>query len=118
MRRNGVPDERRFCARWGRLVRNHALDLRHVGLVKHHVSIELALAFGSFGSQDVAFERVSAFDLARTCLLEALGRSAMSFQLRHSVFLLQHKHANAASDGGFTTESTIFFKALTTDFHR
>src|SRR5271169_887543 len=88
-----------------RLVGNHALDFGHVGLVKHHVGIELALALGSFGSQDVALVRVSALDLSRTCLLEALGRSAMSFQLRHSVFLLQHKHANAASDSGFTTET-------------
>src|SRR5208337_3328429 len=72
------------------LVGNHALDLGHIGLVKHHVGIELPFALGSFGSQDVALERVSALDLARTCLLEALGRSAMSFRLRHSVFLLQH----------------------------
>src|SRR5271157_4574053 len=69
----------------GALVRDHALDLWHVGLVKHHVGVELALALGSLRSQDVAFVRVSALDLARTCLVEALGRSAMSFQLRHSV---------------------------------
>jgi hypothetical protein len=34
---------------------------------------------------------VTALDLAGTCLLEALRRSAMCFQLWHSVFLLQHK---------------------------
>src|SRR5271157_176735 len=87
----------------GALVRDHALDLWHVGLVKHHVGVELALALGSLRSQDVAFVRVSALDLARTCLVEALGRSAMSFQLRHSVLLLQHKRANPASDRPFTT---------------
>ena len=124
----GVPSKRRLCAYWVnegpdsplhtllpvavragcrtmRLVGNHALDLWHVGLVKHHVGIELALALGSLGSQDVALVRVSALDLARTCLMEALGRSAMSFQLRHSVLLLQHKCANPASHDGFTTET-------------
>ena len=110
MRRNGVPDERRFCARWGWLVRNHPLDLGYVGLVKHHVSIELALALGSFGSQDVALVRVSALDFACTCLLEAFGRSAMSLQLWHSVFLLQHKRANAASDRGYYRDSAATVK--------
>src|SRR5271165_3393283 len=86
-----------------RLIWNHALDFGHVGLVKHHIGIELALALGALGSQDVAFVRMSALDLARTCLLEALGRSAMSFQLRHSVLLLQHKCENAASDGAVGT---------------
>jgi hypothetical protein len=99
-----------------RLIGNHALDLGHVGLVKHHISIELALALGAFGSQDVALERMAALDLARTCLLEALGRSAMSFQLRHKVLLLQHKCRNAASDDAFTTESTEHF--LSADFLR
>src|SRR5271167_3855581 len=89
-----------------RLVGNHALDLGHVGLVKHHIGIELALALGALGSQNVALVRVSALDFARTCLLEALGRSAMSFQLRHSVLLLQHKCEIAASDDAVSTMET------------
>src|SRR5271167_2768334 len=107
-----LPVAVRAGCRTMRLVGNHALDLWHVGLVKHHVGIELALALGSFGSQDVALVRVSALDLARTCLLEALGRSAMSFQLRHSVFPLQHKREKAASDGRCTTETQTTFSAL------
>src|SRR5271157_326533 len=91
--KTGSPTSAAF-ALVGLLVGNHALDFWHVGLVKHHVGVELALALGSLRSQDVALVRVSALDLARTCLLEALGRSAMSFQLRHNVFLLQHKRAN------------------------
>ena len=67
-----------------RLVWNHALDLRHVGLIKHYVFIELAFALCTFRSQDVALIRVTALDLAGTCLLEALGRSAMCLQLWHS----------------------------------
>jgi len=67
-----------------RLVRNHSFDLLLVGFVQNRIGIELALALGSLRSQDVALERVTALDLARTCLLEALGRSAMSLKLWHS----------------------------------
>lgn len=66
------------------LVWNHALDFGHVRLIKHHVSIELAFALGSLRSQDVALKRVTALDLARACLLEALGRSAVCLKLWHS----------------------------------
>jgi len=66
------------------LVWNHALDLGHVRLIKHHVFIELALALGALGSQDVALIRVTALDLARACLLEALGRSAVCLKLWHN----------------------------------
>ena len=102
------------------LVRNHALDFGHVGLVKHHVFVELAFTLGSLGSQDMALVRVSAFDLARACLLEAFGRSAMCLQLRHSISLLQHKRANPASGDAFTAGHGGIENvkvSLTTDFH-
>ena len=67
-----------------RLIWDHALDFGHVGLVKHHIGIELALALGALGSQDVALIRVTALDLARACLLEALGRSAVCLKLWHN----------------------------------
>src|SRR5580698_4568542 len=66
------------------LVRDHASDLLVIRLIQNRILIELALALGRLRSQDVAFERVTAFDLARTCLVEALRRSAMCLQLRHS----------------------------------
>lgn len=66
------------------LVWNHPLDLLLIGLVQNRIGIELALALGALGSQDMALERVTAFNLAGACLLEALGRSAMSLQLWHS----------------------------------
>lgn len=78
------PGGRRRLPHHAALVWDHALDLGHVGLIKHHVFIELAFALRTFRSQDVALIRVTALDLARTCLLEALGRSAMCLQLRHS----------------------------------
>ena len=67
-----------------RLVRDHPCDLLLIRLVQNRIGIELALALGALGSQDVAFERVTALDLARACLLEALGRSAMCLKLWHS----------------------------------
>ena len=67
-----------------RLVRNHPFDLLLVGFVQNGIGIELALALGALGSQDVALERVTALDLARTCLLEAFGRSAVSLKLWHN----------------------------------
>ena len=67
-----------------RLVRNHPFDLFLVSFVQNRIGIELALALRAFGSQDVALERVTAFDLARTSLLEALSRSAMSLKLWHN----------------------------------
>lgn len=68
----------------GSLVRDHPFDLFLVGFVQNRIAIELAFALRTFGSQDVALERVSALDLARPCLLEALGRSAVSLELWHS----------------------------------
>ena len=72
------------------LVGDHAGDLLLIRLIQNHVFIELAFALAGFRSQDVALKRVTAFDFARTCLVEALRRSAMCLKLRHSVFLLQH----------------------------
>ena len=46
------------------LVRDHASDFLLIGLIQNHVCIELAFALGGFGSQDVALERVTAFNLA------------------------------------------------------
>jgi hypothetical protein len=65
------------CGKLLILVRNHALDLFLIGLIQNRIRIELALALGALGSQDVALKRVSALDFAGTCLLEALRRSAV-----------------------------------------
>jgi hypothetical protein len=80
------------CGYVSTLVRDHAGNLLLIRLIQNHVFIELALALGCLRSQDVALERVTAFDLATTCLMEALRRSAMCLKLRHSVFLLQHRN--------------------------
>ena len=65
------------CGKCLILVRNHALDLLLIGLIQNRIRVELALALGALGSQDVAFKRVSALNFAGTCLLEALRRSAV-----------------------------------------
>ena len=79
-----------YAANISTLVGDHACNLLLIRLVQNRISIELALALGCYRSQDVALERVTAFDLASACLVETLRRSAMCFQLGHSVFLLQH----------------------------
>ncbi len=60
------------------LVRDHPCDFLVIRFIQNRIGIELAFALGCFGSQDVAFKRVTALDFARTCLLEALRRSAVS----------------------------------------
>ena len=67
-----------------RLVGDHAFNLLLIRLIQNRIGIELALALGTLRSQDMALERVTALDLARTRLLEALSRSAMCLQLRHN----------------------------------
>jgi len=59
------------------LVRYHPFDLLLIRLIQNRVPIELALALGALGSQDVALKRVTAFNFARTRLLEALRCSAV-----------------------------------------
>ena len=59
------------------LVRYHPFDLFLIRLIQNRISIELALALGALGSQDVALKRVTALDFASTRLLEALRRSAV-----------------------------------------
>ncbi len=67
------------------LIRDHALDLARIGLVHDDGLVELALALGGLAGQDVADERVSAFDLAGRGLLEPLRRTAMRLQFRHTL---------------------------------
>src|SRR6516165_2680582 len=75
----------------GGLVGDHPLNFRLIRFVHHGLHIEMAFALGSLRSQDVALESVSTLELARTCLLEALRRSTVCLQLRHSsLFILQH----------------------------
>ncbi len=62
------------------LVRDHPLDLAQVGLIKHDVLIEVALALGVLRRQDVTCEGVTALDLAGGGLLEALGGAGMRFE--------------------------------------
>src|SRR5215467_3500037 len=66
------------------LVGDHALNFGLIRLVHHGFHIEMAFALGSFRSQDMALKSVSTLELARTCLLEALRRSTVCLQLRHS----------------------------------
>jgi hypothetical protein len=66
------------------IVRNHPCDFSLICLIENRIGIELALALGALGSQDVALKRVPALDLARACLLEALGRSAVCLKLWHN----------------------------------
>jgi len=79
------------CGEHSVLVRNHPCDFLVIRFIQNRIGIELALALGCLGSQDVTLKRVTALNLARTRLLKALSRSAMCLQLRHNVFLLQHK---------------------------
>src|SRR6516165_4067239 len=73
------------------LVGDHPCNFFLIRLVHHRIGIEMAFALGLLRSQDVAFESVSTLKLARTCLLEALRRSTVCLQLRHSsLFILQH----------------------------
>ena len=66
------------------LVGDHALNFMQIRLIDHRIGVELAFALRTLRSQDVALKRVSALDLASTCLLETLGRSLMCLQLGHS----------------------------------
>src|ERR1039457_4156380 len=68
----------------GVLVRDHACYFMLIRLVDHGIGVEMAFALGRLRSQDVAFKRVSALELARCCLLEALGGATMCLQLRHN----------------------------------
>ena len=91
-----VRGPRGYAARfdaWRReipLVGDHPLDFGQVGFVDHTRHVALALRLGALGSEDVALESVSTLDLARTCLLEALGSAGMCLELRHVGFLLTY----------------------------
>ncbi len=93
---NSPPAGPEWGAHWGRscrmphhaahqgLIGDHALDLRLIRLVDQRIAIELALALGSLGSQDVALHGMTTLDLPGSRFLEALCRSTMCFQLRHN----------------------------------
>src|SRR5271165_5201340 len=55
-----------------------------IRLVDHGIGVEMAFALGRLRSQDMALKRVTALELTRSCLLEALGGATMCLQLRHS----------------------------------
>src|SRR5271165_3732547 len=84
------------------LVGDHAGHLFLVRLVHHAVGIEMAFALGRLRSQDVALKRVSALELARTCLLEALGRSTVCLKLWHSSLSSLQQNRSAGTAYPFT----------------
>src|SRR5271169_6956693 len=101
------------CGPVSKLIGDHAGHFLLVRLVHHAVGIEMALALGRLRSQDVALKRVSALELARTCLFEALGRSTVCLKLWHSSpsSLQQngwHRTATAARAGSALLRSRKF----------
>src|SRR5271165_7445312 len=89
------------------LVGDHAGHLFLVRLVHHAVGIEMAFALGRLRSQDVALKRVSALELARTCLLEALGRSTVCLKLWHSSLSSLQQNRSAGTAYPFTDSRHI-----------
>ena len=68
------------------LVRQQALYLCYVGGISKAFLTQMSQTLGGLLVQDVAATNMSALDLAGLCHLKALGRAAVSLNLRHSVF--------------------------------
>src|SRR5262245_46127328 len=67
----------------GSLIGQNPLQLRSVVRRTLPRPAHLALGLGGLARQDVTLERTGSDDLARACLLEALGGAAVCFQFRH-----------------------------------
>src|SRR6185437_8574064 len=73
----------KYFARYALGVREHAGDLRGVGLAHQDDTAKLFLGLRFLGSEDVAHLRLTALELTARSLLEALGRAGVGLQLGH-----------------------------------
>ena len=65
------------------LVRDHPLQLRLIGSIRHHIGVKLVLPFAGFVRELVTSERMAAYDFSGSGFSEPFGRTFMSLEFGH-----------------------------------